>query len=775
MKNDGSEKEKLIHTKDIVIIVLSLIALILLIVILLISRARSRKIAESLRKDSQITSEEVVLDHTARMENKLLITEVSADGWIEIYNEGTDEIDISGMQILVAGENVANVKDGTKIEPESYYVLQLDKLLTNEKYNTIEMIHENSMFKKAITYPELSSGQSYGVADIKNNIWGYITPSKGTENSIEGVEYVNIDGIDFSAPGGFYDDTFNLELKCDEGNKIYYTVDGTRPSTDSQLYEDYIKISNRSGSNYVYARMAMSNSGYIPKSIDSGMIIRAILVDSAGNVKNEVVQSYFIGLSNDSSYQNIPVISIVTDPENLFDYETGIYISGKTREDALIQKIATDNAANYLNNWKKPARIEYYQATKNISYSTDAEMSVIIDSYSGSSQKGLRFKVGEDDKLYSTTTDLNDYISSDGNLFLTTNYEDNTLKVRNKIVEALSKGLSTRMQEGYPCSVFINGEYWGLYNIKVNFDQKYYLRNYGVSEEIISHVGQLYNPKHKEFLNFIESSDLSQPENYEKVKNLMDIDNYIEYICLNIFVGNSDFSPSYGRTWRTVEDFGGEYSDGRWRFVSGDMSTTLHYSALETPTINTWLQPGIQGDLMFQSLLMNKEFCSSLEAKMEKLVAEDFSEENWNSEIDAIEELMVKPCLTSYARYSGGLSNNAYSASIDKIKEFLINRGDYILKYTRELTEKGGDLDKARELMQAQEEMNTDNSDDQENTDNTVDQESMDGTVEQESTDNTEKLDEPDNSELLVEDGDMTETEYSDGNEIDNGIMDLQD
>ena len=51
----------------------------------------------------------------------------------------------------------------------------------------------------------------------------------------------------------------------------------------------------------------------------------------------EFSQTYFVGLSKDSDYLNLPVISITTDPENLFDYEHGIYIAGKQREDAIIQ------------------------------------------------------------------------------------------------------------------------------------------------------------------------------------------------------------------------------------------------------------------------------------------------------------------------------------------------------------------------------------------------------------------------------------------------------
>ena len=179
---------------------------------------------------------------------------------------------------------------------------------------------------------------------------------------------------------------------------------------------------------------------------------------------------------------------------------------------------------------------------------------------------------------------------------------------------------------------------------------------------------------------------------------MMDVDNFIDYICFNIYLGNSAFHPEDGVAWKTATANGTGYADGRWRFVCGDLSNTMYLSADQTPTMDTFLQTWVQGDLLFQSLLMNSDFCDQFNKRMKEMTTEIFDAEKCAEKVDAAIALLKKPAMASYKRFNGNLSDNTYSLYTSNIKAYFEERGEYITKYTEELVNKGGDLQKAREI-----------------------------------------------------------------------------
>lgn len=700
-KKDSNEQHKL-DKKDRIIVALSVVLLILLGLIIILSRKRDKMIADSLTKNSEISVDSAIATVNSRSMDFLVISEINADKWIEIYNSGTDPLELSGLQINVTGRLEASIEEGTYINKNGYYVVELKSNPGKAEANVLTICDSEGAGIKSITVPKLDADKSFGLADSEKNTWGYMEASKGKENVTREIEYIKEGGIEMSAPGGFYTSSFSLELNCPEGEKIYYTIDGTRPTTESKVYDGEISIINKSGSNYVYAKEALFNrlsSGYMPGSVDAGMIVRAIRVDAQGNTVGEMSQAYFVGLSKDSDYLNIPVISITTDPENLFDYEEGIYIAGKQREDAIIQGLPKEYYANYYNPWKKKAKIEFFESTKDKTFEMDVTFIINNDQDIASRQKGLKLSI--DDKLYSeyVGSSIIDFISSDGNILLTTNYNDNTIKVRNLLADSLIEGTDIPSTGCEPCVVFIDGEYWGLYTLRPYYDSKYIENTFDVKgQEIITHQGGIYNQEFDRFYEFATGTDLSVKENYEQIKTMLDVDNFIDYICLNIYLGNSSFYPSRGNAWRTVSTGGSGLADGRWRFISNDLSNTMYLSVDQTPTMNSFLQKGIQSDLLFQSLLMNDEFCRNFKSRMGKLV-EEFDTEKCNEKLDETVALIKKPAMASYSRFTGSLSESTYMAETDNLRAFFEERAEYITRYAQNLAEKGGDLIKAREII----------------------------------------------------------------------------
>ena len=166
-----------------------------------------------------------------------------------------------------------------------------------------------------------------------------VYPTPGASNN-DAESAVPCNAPKFSAESGMYSSQFGLSLSTDEGNTIYYTTDGSDPATSTtrKEYTSEITVKNRSSEQAILATFVKvseitpwNNSNSFPSNsaVDKGTVIRACTLSSAGKYSDTVTKSYFVGVSS-KNHNNLPIISVTTDTANLFDYDTGIYIKGKT-------------------------------------------------------------------------------------------------------------------------------------------------------------------------------------------------------------------------------------------------------------------------------------------------------------------------------------------------------------------------------------------------------------------------------------------------------------
>ncbi len=718
------DKKKKFSVKDIIVILLSGLAVVGLVFIIWSSNQRQQQEEKYLEEiSSEYESSGHRLTQSEAAEN-LVINEVNQGGFVELYNcSDRADIPLDGCIVSVNGQKKYEFTQGQTLEAGGFVCV--DNLGTLQKGDIVSFSLPDAEPFVSLMVPELPDGASYARTEDGGIAFGIREESR--EESNANAENLAVTGLAFSVPGGFYDNAFSLELSAGEGMKIYYTLDGSEPTEDSLLYEEPISIQNRSGSSNmalaVNERMDYSGA-FQPSGITMGTVVKAVAVDSQGKAGEVETRSYFVGVTNAADVANMPVISISTDAGNLFDYYEGIYVKGRTYEDAIAMGADGGGTANYYNNWQREVTMEFFDDKKDKTYEEKMSMGILIDISTTAAQKGLVL-YGQGQAQTGSGLE-NFYHGEEGSITLQTHLHDNAFMTRDYLAANLLQDTTVQARDMELCAVFLNGEYWGVYMLKGEYDAELIAEKYGVDADNVSVIqygiegsSPLEQHGYADLYRYVTENDLSVEENYRNVTEQMDVDNYLEYFCANMYLANSLYGSDYVTAWRTDSAGDGEYEDGRWRYLMPRMDGSMANSAssrLSTDSIDSYLMPSVTEDAFFRSLMQNEEFRTKLQSTMERMAAEVFAPEKAEKVLNDLTVARRKATVNNYRRFVGNMDDSAYTREAANLLEFFQNRGEFILKYTEEEVSGERSVDTPAEETMEQ--------------DNTVNQVSEDGTDE---------------------------------------------
>lgn len=477
----------------------------------------------------------------------------------------------------------------------------------------------------------------------------------------------------FSMESGFYGSDITLAMSCGTSTaKIYYTTDGSDPDSTSTKYTGEITISNRSSEpNVITAEKGVSpdpNEYHPKKPVNKGTVIRAVAVDEDGTVTDISTATYFVGLD----YGDIAAVSIITDKDNLYDYETGIYVLGKAYDDWLSgehEDVETwETPGNYSQKgreWEREAYVQIIEPDGTVSLSQALGIRIMGAASRTYVQKSFRLTARKDYgsghidcQLIPGTTEngnTNELLDKYKSFLLRNGGNDcDYTKIRDTLNQSRIAFRSFDTQASRPAVVFINGEYRGLYNIREDYTAEYIEYNYGVDENNVVMVkcGRIEEGEeedialYNEMKDFVLKNDMSSAANYEKLCSMLDIDNYAQYCAFNVYIGNEDgiFQGNNWEAWRARDISDEPYCDGKWRFMVYDTEYSAGLYRYDDSSAENNLKL-ILGDTeteqcrFFSRLLKNKDFKNKFINAVLDMTNYDFEP---NDTIETIEALAEK-------------------------------------------------------------------------------------------------------------------------------------
>ena len=490
--------------------------------------------------------------------------------YIEIYN-------MSGQAVNLKGYGLSdNIKKPRKwqfpditIENNSYLVIYCDTTQTSKdgvyyftNFNlkksgeTVCLSTPSGQILDNVVVPQLYDDTSYGRTLGQAGLFYYSTPTPGETNGQGFVGYA--EAPTFNVAGGLYERPLTGEnavtINVPANSTVRYTLDSTDPNESSPVYAG-------------------------PIEVETNTVIRARAYRDGVEASQIISETYLI-----SVYHTMPVICLTTDPDNLTNEEYGAFAYGPNvdpeTDDRPWFKKATFGQKNWFSGW-----VEYTDENGQLQISQGIRFRVMGQYSLDMPQKSLYIKAdGQFGKSEFDYALFDDRPFTTYKSFVLRNGGQDGLYTR--VLDGLEARLidqsdSTLVTQSWkPVIVYINGEYYGHYNMReragvdmvaqhegwANADDIDILQSDGLST---SQIKQGSNADYKALYNKVKNADLnSDPDLLAEVEASFDIDNMFDYYIFESFYGNTD--PGNVRFYRNTKS-----GDGKWRYLVFDMDWGL--------------------------------------------------------------------------------------------------------------------------------------------------------------------------------------------------------
>lgn len=501
---------------------------------------------------------------------------------------------------------------------------------------------------------------------------------------------------------------------------LRYTTDCSTPTAESAEYTGPIELK------YTTTLDAVSSTS----------TLRAALFD--GDTRVSLVYSYSYIHAYEGRF-DMPVMSLVTDDDNLYGYELGILVSGKTYKDAILHGnplgwVQPQTPTNYYMGgieWERPVTYSLFDLSGQLQYSLNCGVRVNGGYQRAQNRKSLKFYARraytpDQGKFEANfwpgyrTADGTPVSTSDTVLYRSgSNNEPDTVFSTPFALSLLEK-TTLDSPANQPTVEYLNGQYNGVFVQQEDYDLDYFEVHYGVPEDKITTLNGIIETRYDnagwqlddgcdaEFEEFqrlakwITRTDLTVQKNYETLCTMFDIENFIQYVAYNAYLANGDWPHNNLRAWRYNAD--GYYEtapedpstlyhpenegvyDGRWRFMCKDLDLSMDYRDVSSdPYEYMYGSSSMLIKNWYTSLMKNREFrqlyysamCNMATAVMTPEICEDTMDY-----LMLITGREMEYSIQGIGSVASGSRTN-WNNSLNHVRDFMQSRASNVLSFTK--------------------------------------------------------------------------------------------
>ena len=479
--------------------------------------------------------------------------------------------------------------------------------------------------------------------------------------------------VTFSHSGGYYENSFSLELTCDETYHIRYTTNGTTPTSKSALYDSPLFLdSNLYSKSNIYTIVNCIPSRFRSvDDVDRCIIIRAAVFDKNERcVSNVESNSYFIK-SLGCDFHGLPVFSIAADSLDLFGYETGIFVPGKYYDEN-----KSRNTGNYYQrgrDWERVINLEFYEPD-NSCINQQCGLRTHGNASRWFQQKGMKLYAR---KEYSGKHFKHEFFNDTRS----TRFKHLTLHPftcsvwvttggQEYISHQIVKGLNIDATSVREVSVFINGEYWGIYTLEETPDERFLENRYGADLTKANVVKYFEIQDHgdisewNELFEWFKTADLSLPADSAFAYSHIDVPSFIDYMIFEIFSANLDWPENNVKIWQPEkgQPFRFIFFDADGCFIRWKHKALFH-------AMNSG-----RNSVVLNHFLQNKYFRKAFYDRYLELKTTRLSKETMTSALKKYRKIVKDEIPRQAKRFSFPKNVKRWRRDLDTVSEFIANR-----------------------------------------------------------------------------------------------------
>ena len=665
--------------------------------------------------------------------------------WIELYNNGDTPANLGGWGL---SDNAAQpfkwtFPAGTALSGRKFLLV-----FASDKNRAVAglPLHTNWQIKAAgeavyLTRPDTTTADSAAAVHLRDDVtfgrhpngtgtWKFfLAPSPGITNTLQTAwESIVYDKPEFSTRGGFYATDQSLALTSTEpGVTIRYTLDGSDPVAGSPEYIAPLPLTTRAGQANVLSMISGTSTanqhtdGWKPPlgEVRKATVVRTRAFRDGAPPGPAGTQTYFIGADGPRT-DGLPVLSIASTPGGLFDYVPGIYMLGKVFDDYVAahpgEPLTGHTPANYTQRgaaWERAAHIEWFEPGGVRAWGEPVGLDIQGQSSRSFRQKSFGVKAqgtaGTDNSIgyaiFPGLTKLgNGQPLHDFRHLRLRNYGNDWdyAMMRDSFAHRVVRGLDLDVMSSRPASVYLDGEYWGILEVRENQDARYLQAHYGFdNKESVILYGQgaleegipgdeaLYTG----LLSYCAAHDLSNQADYDYVAARVDTENVIRYFLSEIWLANADWPQNNIRVWRrrlaAPNVAPGRGNDGRWRWFlfDVDLGTGHPWSAgVNENTLSVALAPNGRpsvpqtwGTQVLRSLLQNAAFRERFLNIAATVLGAHFSPARSAALVNTMEAELLPGMDEHRRRWQPAFGSVAgWRSNVNLIRSFALNRSGIV-------------------------------------------------------------------------------------------------